>query len=45
MDDDEIIDVEKYDIDELIEMIMKGYITDGKTIAGIFAFKKVLQSE
>ena len=45
LDDDEIIDVEKYDIDELIEMIMKGYITDGKTIAGIFAFKKVLQSE
>lgn len=44
-DEDEIIEVEKYGIDELIDMIMNGDITDGKTIAGIFALKRVLQSE
>ncbi len=45
LDDDEIIEVEKYSIDELIDMIMRGEITDGKTIAGIFAFNRVLQSK
>lgn len=44
LDADEIIDVKKYDIDTLIDMIMNGEITDGKTIAALFAFKKMLSA-
>ncbi len=43
-DEDEIIEVVKYTMPELLDMIMDGRITDGKTIAGIFAYNRVLQS-
>lgn len=41
-DEDEFIELESYELDELISMIMDGKITDGKTIAGLFAIKQVL---
>ena len=35
LDDDECIDLEWYDTETLIDLIMKGRIQDGKTIIGI----------
>lgn len=43
-DEDEIIEVVRYTLPELLDMIMAGHIVDGKTIAGIFAYNRVLQS-
>ena len=43
-DEDEIIEVVRYTVPELLDMIMDGRIVDGKTIAGIFAYNRVLQS-
>ena len=42
LDEDEVIGIERYELSELIDMIMDGKITDGKTIAGLFALNKVL---
>ena len=39
LDDDEFIDVYAYTIDELIRMVFDGKIIDGKTIAGLMAYK------
>lgn len=39
LDDDEFIQLESYTLDEIIQMIADGRITDGKTIAGIMAYK------
>jgi ADP-ribose pyrophosphatase len=39
LDDDEYIDVYKYTIDELTQMVMDGRIIDGKTIAGLMTYK------
>ncbi len=38
LDDDEFLDVEARDADELVQQILRGEITDGKTIAGLFAY-------
>nr|MCR5355903.1 NUDIX hydrolase [Lachnospiraceae bacterium] len=38
LDDDEFIDVYAYTIDELKDMILKGDIVDGKTIAGLMTY-------
>lgn len=43
-DEDEFIVLERYPLDELIQMIMEGKIVDGKTISGLFALKEVLYS-
>ena len=40
LDEDEYIDVEGHSIEELIEMIYQGKITDAKTIAGLLAYKQ-----
>jgi len=37
-DDDEYVEVEKYSLNEAIEMIYDGRITDGKTIAAVLAY-------
>lgn len=37
-DDDEFITIEKYSLDEVLEMIKKNKITDGKTVCAIFAY-------
>lgn len=40
LDEDEYVNVHRYRIDEIIEMIFKGEIVDSKTIAAIFAYKE-----
>ena len=42
-DDDEFVDIEKYHISTLTDMVMKGEIKDGKTIAGILKAKVLLE--
>ena len=39
LDEDEFIDVKAYDADELCEMIYRGEIEDGKTIAAVMSYK------
>lgn len=39
LDEDEFINVERYSIDELTQMILEGKIQDGKTISAILAYK------
>lgn len=39
-DENEYLDVVAYELDELVEMIMNGKITDSKTIAGIMCYAK-----
>ncbi|HCM91127.1 MAG TPA: NUDIX hydrolase [Lachnospiraceae bacterium] len=39
LDDDEYIDVHAYTIDELTQMVFDGKIIDGKTIAGLMAYR------
>ena len=40
LDDNEYVTVERYSLDELIEMILNGMISDSKTVAGIFAYQE-----
>lgn len=39
LDEDEFVQLEYYTLDEIVQMIADGEITDGKTIAGIMAYK------
>lgn len=39
LDENEFVQIERYTLDELVTMIADGDITDGKTIAGIMAYK------
>lgn len=39
LDENEFVQIERYTLDELVAMIADGDITDGKTIAGIMAYK------
>lgn len=39
LDEDEYVTVERYPLEELINMIYQGEIKDAKTIAGLFAFQ------
>lgn len=39
LDEDEFVDVQAYELDELLEMIYSQKITDGKTIAALLAYK------
>ena len=41
LDENEVVEIEKYSLGELVSMIEKGEITDGKTIAAIFAYKNI----
>ena len=43
-DEDEFIETEKFHIDTLIDMIMKGEIKDGKTIAAVLKAKKLIDT-
>lgn len=42
LDEDEVISVGAYDVDELCEMIYSGKIQDSKTVAGIMAYRNKL---
>ena len=39
LDENEFVQLESYPLDDIIQMIADGEITDGKTIAGIMAYK------
>lgn len=39
LDDDECVAIERYSLEELVQMILEGKITDAKTVAGILAYK------
>lgn len=39
LDENEFVQIERYTLDELVDMIRQGEITDGKTIAGLMAYK------
>lgn len=39
LDENEFVQMESYTLEELVEMIARGEITDGKTIAGLMAYK------
>ncbi len=43
-DEDEFVSSEKYKLNELIKMIMRGEITDAKTIIGILLTDKIINS-
>ena len=38
LDEDEVIEVEEWAVEDLLDLIYQGKITDGKTIAGITAY-------
>lgn len=40
LDEDEFLEVKKYDLEELIDKILSGEICDSKTIAAILAYKE-----
>ena len=40
LDEDEFLEVKKYDVEDLISRIFSGEITDSKTIAAILAYKE-----
>lgn len=40
LDEDEFLNVEEWDLDELVEMIYQGKLTDSKTVAAILAYKQ-----
>ena len=42
LDEDEFIDVEKYTLDELKDMIFAGTIQDSKTISAVLAYDALL---
>ncbi len=39
LDENEFVQIERYSLEELVDMIQSGEITDGKTIAAIMAYK------
>ncbi|GFI61704.1 methanol dehydrogenase activator [Clostridiales bacterium] len=42
LDEDEFIEIERYSIDEAIEMTFNGSINDSKTVMGILAYKELV---
>lgn len=40
-DEDEFIDIERYSIEEAVDMIFNGKIIDSKTISGVLAYKEI----
>ena len=45
LDEGEFLSVEKHHIDELVQLVMDGKITDGKTIIAVLKAKRLLESE
>lgn len=44
-DEDEFLDVCRYPLDQVVEMILRGEIRDGKTVAGILKLKLMTENE
>ena len=45
LDEDEFLNIESYPFDRVVEMIARGDISDGKTIAAVFKAKLYLENE
>lgn len=45
LDEDEFLNVERYPLDTLVDMVMDGSIKDGKTIASVLKVKRILEQE
>ena len=45
LDEDEYVEIEKYSLKEIIDMIIKGEITDAKTVAMAFLIKEKKEKE
>lgn len=45
LDENEFVQIERYSLQELADMIFQGEITDGKTIAGIMAYKVLKEKQ
>ncbi len=45
LDENEFVQIEEYTLEELISMIEKGKITDGKTVAAIFAYQNIINKK
>ncbi len=45
LDENEYVTMERYTLDDLIEMIMQGKISDSKTVAGLFAYRELQKKE
>lgn len=43
LDEDEYVDVKAYSLDDLVSMIYSGKITDAKTVAGLLAYKSMME--
>ncbi|MBE5930188.1 MAG: NUDIX hydrolase [Lachnospiraceae bacterium] len=41
LDDNEYVTIERYSLEELIDKIIHGKISDSKTVAGLFAYKEL----
>ncbi|MBQ8799332.1 MAG: NUDIX hydrolase [Lachnospiraceae bacterium] len=41
LDENEYVTIERYSLEELIEMILSGKIADSKTVAGLFAYQEL----
>ena len=41
LDDNEYVTIERYSLEELIDKIIHGEISDSKTVAGLFAYKEL----
>lgn len=44
LDEDEYVEIKKFSIQEIIDMIFQGKIKDSKTIAAVFAVKEMLEN-
>ncbi len=45
LDDDEFVEIERYTVDALVEMIFNGELMDNKSISAILAYKHQLEQE
>lgn len=45
LDENEYVTIERYSLDELIAMILRGEISDSKTVAGLFAYQERKRKE
>lgn len=45
LDENEYVTIERYSLEELIDKIMHGEISDSKTVAGLFAYKELKEKK
>ena len=43
LDEDEVITLEEYTVDELCDMVFAGRLQDAKTVAGVMAYRALLE--